>query len=54
MALDSIENRVLDQIEDEIDEWYEELIDEIFIRSEQSVGAQIHPPAQKKEDGGDE
>ncbi len=36
-----------------VDSWYDEMIDENFTRMEQSVGAQIHPPAQKKEDGGD-
>ena len=43
-----------------VDEWYDEMIDEIFCRTEQSIGAQIHPqgtnkdPDQEKEaDGGD-
>lgn len=37
-----------------IDSLYDEMIDENFTRMEQSVGAQIHPPAKKNEDGGDE
>lgn len=51
--MDEKKRRKIDELEDEIDEWYEEMIDEIFTRNEQSVGAQIHPPGQKKEDGGD-
>lgn len=36
----------------EIEDWYSEMIDEIFTRTEQSVGAQIHP-LEKVQDGGD-
>ena len=33
---------------------YEELYDELFSRMEQSVGAQIRPVGENKNDGGDE
>ena len=32
---------------------YEELYDELFSRAEQSIGAQLHPVDENKDDGGD-
>lgn len=32
---------------------YKELYDELFSRAEQSIGAQLHPVDENKDDGGD-